>query len=251
MMADEDDGPVEATPGRASVQASPYERERAERAVEQDELDYFGDLPGPRLQSILDDPENWILAVACGAGRSSIVEYLLQQGADPNRKDPGGSTMLTCCVTYDHARCMDSLLAHRADPFATNHMGRDALRQAVAHNAHDCVRSLLPLYEGRLDQRDEQGYAALTLAIIFGEGDLESATMLVDAGASVSVRDDVGYTLLHHALLDEAPNAGVVAFLLERGAPAPNPLPDGRRLEELTVTKRVRTLLRRAGLLSS
>jgi len=82
------------------------------------------------------------LTGAVASGRTDIVQWLLNNGADPNyRYGPGYSPLLTAAAN-GHLEIVKLLLAHGADLHATTNDGKSALALATERN-HSFVADFL------------------------------------------------------------------------------------------------------------
>lgn len=139
--------------------------------------------------------------VAIATRDLSILEYLLERGADPNASDREGGTLWRAVQTYESSRGALALL----------------VKYGVDPNA-------------RLDVMD-----TTILMEVCQRGDLGTARELLDRGADVNAKSKKG-TALSRA--EESGNRVLVDFLLERGAtPLRAPL-DGDAARALDVAER-------------
>jgi ankyrin repeat protein len=175
------------------------------------------------------------LWIACENGSAAMVRTLLQAGADPNRALLRGETPLMVAARSGSAGVVEQLLAKGAGVDARAARGQTALMWAAAQKHADVVRVLLA---GGADvhlrsdvwsqmmavpPHGVQQYNRVIphggdTALLFAarSGDLESARLLVAAGANVNDADAWGVTatvLAAHSGFGE-----LVEFLLERGA---------------------------------
>jgi hypothetical protein len=100
-----------------------------------------------------DEHGRTLLMVACRHGDQALVQFLLESGADPNARSPGGTTPLMYAKTAAFARgdmgILELLISHGADVTATDTHGKTALDYAV-QNASAMIaflrkhQSLLP-----------------------------------------------------------------------------------------------------------
>jgi uncharacterized protein len=140
--------------------------------------------------------------VASRAGNGDVVELLLARGANVNARGARGQTALMWAVSQKHPDVVKVLLTHGADVHARS----DHWSQVMAVPPH-----------GLLEYNRDVPHGADT-ALMFAAriGDLESARLLVAAGANVNDADAWGVsatTLAAHAGFPD-----LVGFLLDRGA---------------------------------
>ena len=84
------------------------------------------------------------LTAAVTAGRTETVQWLLEQGLDPNYHYGPGYTPLLSAAANGHVEILKLLLAHGADPTATTTSGESALALAIERNhpqAADLLRA--------------------------------------------------------------------------------------------------------------
>jgi ankyrin repeat protein len=144
------------------------------------------------------------LMVAARTGKADAVEALLAKGANANAKAGRGQTALMWAVAQKHPDVVKVLIAHHADLQAKS----DVWNEVMAVPPHG-----LPLYNRSIPHG---GDTALVFAARVG--DLESAHLLVAAGADVNDADAWGVSATVMAAHSGFPD--VVEFLLDRGADA-------------------------------
>ena len=142
------------------------------------------------------------LMAAARAGQAGVVELLLAKGANPNAHGPRGQTALMWAASGRHPAAVKALLAHRADVHARS----AEWKEMVAVPPHG-----LPQYNKMIPQG---GDTALLFAARVG--DLESAKLLIGAGANVNDADAWGVSAT--AMAAHAGFTDLVAWLLDRGA---------------------------------
>lgn len=168
-------------------------------------------------------------------GSPAMVKKLLAAGANPNAALLSGETPLMVAARSGSAEAVEALLDKGANPNAHGTRGQTALMWAVSQKHPDAVKVLLA-HHADLSLRSEvwsevmavppHGYLPYNKAIPHGGetalmfaarvGDLESAKLLVAAGAQVNDADAWGVsavTLAMHSGFDD-----LVSFLLDKGA---------------------------------
>ena len=140
--------------------------------------------------------------VAARAGKSAVVERLIAKGANVNVRGARKQTALMWAVSQQHPDVVKILLARGADVSLRS----EKWSQVYAVPPH----GYMP-YNRDIPSGDET-------AILFAArvGDLESAKMLVAAGARVNDTDAWGVSAV--TLAAHSGFADVVEFLLEKGA---------------------------------
>jgi ankyrin len=180
------------------------------------------------------------LWLACMNGSASMVERLLRAGADPNAALPTGETPLMTAARTGNVEAVRALLTAGANVNAKESVrGQTALMWAVGQQ-HPAVVNLLieaggdtrarsnvtrrvvrlagaATYAGAaVADQDLGGFTPLLFAARVG--DLESAKLLVAAGADVNDGAPAGTSALVVAVHSGHP--AVAAFLLDKGADA-------------------------------
>jgi uncharacterized protein len=175
------------------------------------------------------------LWAACQNGSEAMVRLLLDAGANPNAALLLGETPLMVAARAGKTAVAELLIAKDANINAHAARGQTALMWAVAQKHPDVVKVLLAHgadFRARSDEWSEvmalppHGYLEYNRAIPHGKDtallfaarvdDLESAKLLVGAGADVNDADAWGVsatTLAAHYDFED-----MVEFLLEKGA---------------------------------
>lgn len=170
-------------------------------------------------------------------GSVAIVRRLLQAGANPNLALLAGETPVMVASRSGSADVVDLLLSTGANVNARGARGQTALMWAVAQRHSDVVTVLLAHGADVQARSDEWGYVQAVpphgrleynrniphgrdTALMFAArvGDLESARLLVRAGANVHDADAWGVSAL--VLAAHSGFGDLVEFLLDMGADA-------------------------------
>ena len=142
------------------------------------------------------------LMAAARAGQAGVVELLLAKGANANARGPRSQTALMWAVSERHPAVVKALLAGGADVHARSAEWGEMM--AVPPHGLPQYNRIVP--HGR------------DTALLFAArvGDLESAKLLVAAGANVNDADAWGVSAT--AMAAHAGFTALVTWLLDRGA---------------------------------
>jgi ankyrin repeat protein len=182
------------------------------------------------------------LFMACAQGNAAIADRLLAAGAQANTAIPSGETALMVATRAGSAGTVKALLAHGADVNAAEPShGQTVLMWAVANRQPEIVRMLL----GRgadLNARTQTRRMILNMggnrsagnatkdtplaeievggstALLFAarEGDVESAKLLIAAGANINDTAPDGTSAL--VMAAHSGNGPVAVLLMDKGA---------------------------------
>ena len=196
-------------------------------AVQEDALDLAGLLirAGADVNAV-NDLGVTPLMVAASNGNTAAVRALLEAKANPNLTPPGRETPLMLAAWTGQAAAVTALLdAGAVVDGAESERQQTALMWAAAQKHPDVVKLLISRGAnlsartkvappaGR-PARDKAGYTALMFAA--RSGDVESARVLLDAGAKATDASGDGMTAL--VLATVRGHVPVALLLLERGA---------------------------------
>lgn len=172
------------------------------------------------------------LYLACVNGNAAMIERLLNAGADANATSTEGETALMTVARTGTVEAAKVLIAHGAGVNARESWkGQTALMWAAAQNHPEMVRELLAHgaeVNGRsnLQKWERQTTAEprekwlppgsfTPLHFAAREGALESARVLVEAGADVNAVDPDGISTMLIAIING--HYDVASYLLEHG----------------------------------
>ena len=159
------------------------------------------------------------------AARDGSIAQLLQQGADPNARDPKtGKTPLHDAAADEQSNNLRLLLETEADVDATNRWGRTPLMVA-AERGYERNVGLLLKAGADVKLLDHMGCSALHLAC--ENGNRTAVKQLIEAGADLAQTNHWGRTPLDEAVWENRPEAA--KMLRAAGAPGTRtaPKPDG------------------------
>ena len=163
--------------------------------------------------------------VAAIANHADMVEVLIDAGADIEAKDVSGHNAgrspLHVASQRGNLRVVEVLVKAGAGMCVTDNGGETCLSLAAFNGHTEIVRTLLCMPEVDVNQSNTRGYTSLHLAVsrkhyqVFQK---RSAVcqVLIDAGADVEAKDDMGFSPLHFAC--EAEKLEIVQMLVEAGA---------------------------------
>ena len=143
------------------------------------------------------------LHLAALHGQESIVQLLLDSGANVNAQDRSGDSALSVAVEEDYVGVMRLLLKYEADPNLGDPYGRAPLHQLAANRGIESnwrpAMQLLLNNGADIELRDFRGSTPLLVAVEYGQPEI--VQLLIDNGASVFSKDRQGDTALHYAAL--------------------------------------------------
>lgn len=179
------------------------------------------------------------LYLACTNRNAAMVERLLAAGANPNAALPSGETALMTASRTGGAEAVRALLAHGADVNGREPIhGETALMWAVAYQHPTVVRTLIEA-GGNIEARSAVRHRRIQVGMRFSDhdarttayadlggftpllfaarhGDVESATLLLAAGANVNDASPFGQSAL--VVAAHSGHGAFAAFLLDKGA---------------------------------
>jgi ankyrin repeat protein len=157
------------------------------------------------------------LYLACSYGEKSAVELLIAQGAETDRHNTFGYSLLHVAVNGNHKELLHLLLkiglklsAHCDDN------GLTAFYRAAELGHLQCAAIMLsdPAYDAYVDEENLSGWTSLHWAAL--RGDIETAKFLVRNGARINSQTSQGDTPLHMAACSG--NEAMVVRLMRLGS---------------------------------
>lgn len=166
------------------------------------------------IQDILGDmvrAKQYPIEYAVYEENVEAARLLLRGGADPDVKDEFGYRPIHTAAMKGLLPMLAVLAEHGADIEARSARGETPLKVAAGNNEVGSARVLVELGANARVVEWEKGECALHNMMC-----VETARVLVEAGAEMDVRDKQGRTPLHVAVLNG--NASLAAFLVGKGA---------------------------------
>ena len=156
------------------------------------------------------------LMLAAAIGEAETIEALLNQGADPNERDPSGTTALMIAAGHNHIRAVRALIRdHKTKVHLHNSIGADALCHAADQGNTQMV-SLLLVFGGATLPKEPVWHIKHPLFIAARKGHYPICKLIFDQGISINLRDAAGKSALWHAA--ETDQTECCKKLLDAGA---------------------------------
>jgi len=145
--------------------------------------------------------------VAAKGGHETALQLLLDMGADINERNSNGQTAMLSAVFYNHLSCVKILIERGADATILTNRGYSVLHYTAWRSTDsDIMKVLLDnVVESRksVDMKSSYGNTALHDCSYSNSQSpivrLENAKMLVQAGASLTIRNSDGITPYEYA----------------------------------------------------
>ncbi|KAH6885199.1 ankyrin repeat-containing domain protein [Thelonectria olida] len=145
-----------------------------------------------------------IVETAVAVNNLQALNWLLDQGMNPNEKSPKGHSPLTTAIRENRVEMVDLLLARGADP---NVRGQDWPVCMAVRNPPILKRILSVLAEPRAFK------GVMEMAVVAGQ--LESVKLLINAGVSVEDKNGGVFSPLTSAIRED--RRDIVTFLVNEG----------------------------------
>ncbi|XP_067663125.1 serine/threonine-protein phosphatase 6 regulatory ankyrin repeat subunit A-like [Haliotis asinina] len=162
--------------------------------------------------SELDDNHDSILHLACLGGNETIVQYLLLQDADINRKGRHGRTPAMLAAWKGHVHAYFMLVKQGCDLTGEDDYGDNIMHLACRGGRPDIVEHLISRRYGHIESRGQCGRTPVMMAA--GKGCKQIVDLLIDNRCDLTAVDTNGNTVLHLACLSG--KAWFVKYLLSK-----------------------------------
>ncbi|XP_048243266.1 uncharacterized protein LOC125376036 isoform X2 [Haliotis rufescens] len=144
--------------------------------------------------TLLDDHGNSLLHHACIGGNTAIVQHVLSP-SNINSRGRNGYTAVMTAAGKGHQRVFDLLVSKKADLTLLDDHGNSLLHHACnGGNTAIVQHVLLP---SNINTRGHVGRSPVMTAA--GKGHQRVFDLLVSKNADLTLQEDHGYSLLHHA----------------------------------------------------
>jgi ankyrin repeat protein len=143
---------------------------------------------------------NMSSVLAAGAGDPAIVALLLEKGANPNAYYASDRySPLACAARVKNIESLRLMLAHGGDASRVCSLGQNVLHIALASTSAECCRELLahgadPCGRSRINDETPMHVVAKFAFHDDGPEHVKILDLLLEAGASLHVKDDGGFT---------------------------------------------------------
>jgi ankyrin repeat protein len=146
----------------------------------------------------------------------SVVELLINAGADVNHESPDGFTPVLLAIKNHNSDAIALLAQAGASMNATNGNNSTPLYAAVEQNKRELIEMII-LYGGDVNQQDNCGRTPLHHAVI--ENKLGALTTLMQHNASTALPDACGMTPLDYARINNNHKA-IKRLLMKKDTPS-------------------------------
>ncbi|XP_046562935.1 ankyrin repeat domain-containing protein 17-like isoform X1 [Haliotis rubra] len=162
--------------------------------------------------SELDDNRDSTLHLACLGGNEAIVQYLLLQDVDLNRKGRHGRTQVMLAAWKGHVQVYFLLAKQGCHLTGEDAYGDNILHLACRGGRPDIVEHLISRGYGNTESRGQYGRTPVMMAA--GKGCKQVVDLLIDNRCDLTAVDSNGNTVLHLACLSG--KAWFVKYLLSK-----------------------------------
>lgn len=163
------------------------------------------------------------LSEAASRGFDDVILVLLEAGADPKIKDRNGYTAFAIAALGGQVEAAEALLKY-SDVNAADNYGNTLLMAATTTGQTEAIRWLVGK-GAAIDKVSQLEYGGRTALISAAEvGALESARTLLELGANPHLKMKDGSTALSHALASSMKNDELIELIKAALAKAPPPV---------------------------
>ena len=204
------------------------------RVTDQGDFDEFtsfmDEVRNRQLINMPDSSGSTALMVASYKEHRDIVNFLLREGADIDKKNNNGTTALMAAVGQSNEEVVQILLDRGADPNIRNNDGDTALMIAIRHEQIDVIDDLLlaGAYLGGMDiynaENSDLHLELMMISTIVHRFDVVQY-LLEEGIIDVNAQTEAGVTTLMVASMYNA--TSIARYLLDKGAEPNIPDSDG------------------------
>ena len=151
---------------------------------------------------VKDSSGRTALHVAAYASHESIVQALADAGADMDALEHRAYDIVTIAAVANDLEMLDTALKHGSSSGNVTSPYDGTALIAAAHLGHHQVVDLLIKNKAPLDHVNNLDWTALIESVVLGNGGpdhIQTAKLLLEAGADPSIGDGSGVTPLQHA----------------------------------------------------
>ncbi|KAH9494606.1 hypothetical protein Btru_019695 [Bulinus truncatus] len=170
---------------------------------------------GVDIQAKDSKGESALMLVSKLEGCETILEILLQSGADPNMSNEGGKTALHFAVSENHLKNVETLLNYSADVNKRCHLGLTCLHLCANKQDIEMVR-LLFKHGADVNLDGYLGNTPLLLAANIADVNSDFLNYLIDIGSNVNHINKEGFSALMFA--SDKGSLESIKILCEKGA---------------------------------
>ena len=171
----------------------------------------------PSLRRVQQERRTFEHTFHAGGNHPSVVEHLLDAGADATQRDAQGDTPLHyAAFNTRHTQVVERLLAHGAEADAINRHGLSPLHYTALGNDHPKIAEVLLNHGANLERRTHHTESTPLHSAALGIAP-DTLALLLERGADIAARDHREATPLHYAAKNPVPD--LAQALIEHGAP--------------------------------
>lgn len=167
----------------------------------------------PQVIAGSDGNGNTPLHYAAGWKYDECITYLVNKGADINKKNSLGETPLYDAAMVNSVSTIKLLVQKGANPNARDLLGNTPLHKSVQWNTLDATKTLIEM-GAVVDAKNISGKTPLSVAANYDS--IDSAKILLENNANVNSCDITGKSILMDAVSQKA--LKVIPFVLAYGA---------------------------------